>query len=98
MAVELQCDEVRYAADFDRQSVACGDLTSAVRISKLMLAMLLRNGGPGGTKRRGSEQVFRRRRNAQAGNIRTPISRAAVKSAYEAGVTATRVCVLSMLS
>ena len=62
------------------------------------VAMLLRNGGPGETKQRGSEQIFWRRRNAQAGNIRTPISRASVKTAYEAGVTATRVCVLSMLS
>ena len=55
--------------------------------------MLLRNGGPGGTKQHVSEQVFSRRRNAQAGNSRTLISRVAVTSAYEAGITATRVCV-----
>jgi hypothetical protein len=64
----------------------------------LPVAMLLRNGGPGGTKQHVSEQVFSRRRNAQAGNSRTLISRVAVTSAYEAGITATRVCELSMLS
>jgi hypothetical protein len=59
----------------------------------LLVAMLFRNGGPGRTKQHVSEQVFSRRRNAQAGNSRTLISRVAVTSAYEAGITATRVCV-----
>ena len=58
-AVELQCDEVRDAVDLE--SVACG----CRAISKLRPRCFWER-RPGGTNQRGSEQIFRRRRNAQA--------------------------------